>query len=296
MAETSITRDEGIAYLEEEISEAYEGDETYELAYILKRLIAEDGITPQGAAQQIDSYYEDDLLPSQPILQKEKAKGMINLLGALDDLICGLGSVLHYNDVRQDALIQLILELRKLPPRQVVIGDNECTDYKDNPIFVRQVYENWNGYQVYDSLPGTPLEVQESCDKYVNWSSFIARCTSAGFLADKEGYEYKYSTVDISSGLEEEIPQGKIRNARILAAANYILLAGSGIRNYCHSYSSDSDRRRRAWEMWNVWKEKFEAIANGQDEDPDIKNAAEKAHAVMVELDASGHDAPENPP
>lgn len=123
MAETSITRDEGIAYLEEEISETYEGDETYELAYILKRLIAEDGITPQEAAQQIDSYYEDDLLPSQPILQKEKAKGMINLLGALDDLICGLGSVLHYNDVRQDALIQLILELRKLPPRQVVIED-----------------------------------------------------------------------------------------------------------------------------------------------------------------------------
>lgn len=123
MAETSISRDAGIAYLDEEISEAYEGDETYELANILKRLMAENGITPQEAAQQIDSYYEDDLLPSQPILQREKAKGMINLLSALDDLICGLGSALRYDDARQDALIQLILELRKLPPRQVVIGD-----------------------------------------------------------------------------------------------------------------------------------------------------------------------------
>lgn len=123
MAEASITRDAGIAYLDTEISEAYEGDEIYELAKILRRFIAKDGVTPQEAAQQIDSYYEDDLLPSQPILQREKARGMVNLLGALDDLICDLGSVLHYDDVRQDDLIQLILELRKLPPRQVVIGN-----------------------------------------------------------------------------------------------------------------------------------------------------------------------------
>lgn len=123
MAETSISRDAGLAYLDEEISESYEGAGTYELAKILKRLLAENDITPQEAAHQIDAFYEDDFLPSQPTFQKEKAKGMINFLGVLDELICGLGRVLHYNDARQDALIQLILELRKLPPRQVEIWE-----------------------------------------------------------------------------------------------------------------------------------------------------------------------------
>lgn len=121
MVETLISRDAGIAYLDEEISDSNEGDETYELSNILKRLLVENGVTPHDAAQQIDSFYEHQFLPSQPIFQKQKAKGMIEFLGALDVLICDLGRLLHYDDVRQDALIQLILELRKLPPRQVEI-------------------------------------------------------------------------------------------------------------------------------------------------------------------------------
>ena len=48
--------------------------------------------------------------------------------------------------------------------------------------------------------------------------------------------------------------------------------------------------------MWNIWREKFEAITDGQDEDTDIKEATKRAHAVMVELDASGDDAPEHAP
>ncbi|KAI7971867.1 hypothetical protein EIK77_007466 [Talaromyces pinophilus] len=259
MAEKSTSRDAGIAYLDEQISESYEGDETYELANILKHLLAENGITPQETAQQIDSFYEDKFVPSQPIFQKEKSIGMINLLGALDELLCNLGR-------------------------------DECTVYKDDPIFGVLVHECWNMYFVHRQTPGTPSEVQESCDQYVNLSSFIARCTSAGLLVDKHGNEYKYSTFDVSRGVEEEIPRGNIRNARILAAANYILLAGSGIRNYCHSYPSDSDRGKSARDMWNLWKEKFVAIAEGQDEDPEIKDATKKAHAIMVELDASGHD------
>lgn len=139
---------------------------------------------------------------------------------------------------------------------------------------------------MHEKTPGTPSEVQGSCDQYINWSSFIARCTSAGFLADKEGYEYKYSTEDISRGIEDEIPRGDIRNARILAAANYILLAGPSIRNHCYSDPSDSDDGKRGRDMWNLWEKRFETIANGQDEDPGVKDAAKKAHGIMVELDA----------
>uniref|UniRef100_A0A093VFL7 Uncharacterized protein n=1 Tax=Talaromyces marneffei PM1 TaxID=1077442 RepID=A0A093VFL7_TALMA len=129
MTKASVSRDAGIAYLDEEISQDYEGDE--------------NGTTPQEAAQQIDAFYAGDFLFSQPIFQKEKAKGMINFLGGLDALICGLGRILRYDDCRQDALVQMLLELHKLPPRQVKIWD-------------------------------------ERCDDYLNYSAFLARCTGAG--------------------------------------------------------------------------------------------------------------------
>jgi hypothetical protein len=105
MTETSTSRDAGIAYLDEELSEPYEADGTHELAEIFKLLLAEDGITPQDAAHQIDAFYAEDFLFLQPIYQKEKAKGMINFLASLDELICSLGRVIHYEDTRQDALI-----------------------------------------------------------------------------------------------------------------------------------------------------------------------------------------------
>lgn len=138
-------------------------------------------------------------------------------------------------------------------------------------------------------------DLQEKCDDYLNYSAFLARCTGGGlFENDKNDSGYKYCTYGIADGVEKDLPHGIVRKSRILVAAIYIFFSGQVVRDYCHSYPSDSDRGRRAREMWNVWKEKFEAIADGQNEDPDIKDAAKKAHAVMVELDTSDHYAPEN--
>lgn len=140
-------------------------------------------------------------------------------------------------------------------------------------------------------------DIQEKCNDYLNYSAFLARCTGAGLYEnDKNKTGYKYCTYGIADGVEKDLSHGNIRKARILVAANYILLSGQVVRDYCHNYPSDSDRGRRAREMWNAWKQKFEKIADGQDEDYDIKDAAKRAHAVMVELDAPGPDAPETAP
>jgi hypothetical protein len=138
-------------------------------------------------------------------------------------------------------------------------------------------------------------DVQEKCDDYLNYSTFLARCTGANlYKNDKTGARYKYCTYGIADGLEKDMPRGNIRRSRILVAANYILFSGQAVRDYCYSHPSDSDRGKRARDMWNLWKEKFEAIADGQDEDPEIKDATKKAHSIMVELDASGHDVDES--
>ncbi|EEA23337.1 conserved hypothetical protein [Talaromyces marneffei ATCC 18224] len=147
MTKASVSRDAGIAYLDEEISQDYEGDGTCELATIFKRLLSENG--------------------------------------GLDALICGLGRILRYDDCRQDALVQMLLELHKLPPRQVKIWDNDYSVYKDDPIFGSLVDEDWNRYSVHDSIleensTMSFSDVQERCDDYLNYSAFLARCTGAG--------------------------------------------------------------------------------------------------------------------
>lgn len=142
---------------------------------------------------------------------------------------------------------------------------------------------------MHDKTPGTPSEVQESCDQYVNWSSFIARCTGAGILS---AYE-KYSAVDMDEALKKELPRGYLRNCRILAAANYIIYAGQAIEESNHSFPPGSESERKALDMWNMWKGKFKDIADGQDEDPEIKDVARKAHMMMVELESLEHDAAE---
>ena len=48
-------------------------------------------------------------------------KGMESFLWALYQVIFDLARLIPYNDLKQTALVQLILELRKLPPKQFKI-------------------------------------------------------------------------------------------------------------------------------------------------------------------------------
>lgn len=134
-------------------------------------------------------------------------------------------------------------------------------------------------------------DVQETCDNYLNYSAFLARCTGAGLFDDDErGSGYKYCTYGIGDGLENDMPRGNIRRSVILAAAYYIFFSGRAVRYYCHKRPSDSDRGKRTRDMWNLWKRKFGEIAEGQDEETEVREATKKAHLIMAELDAQGHD------
>ncbi|GAM33582.1 hypothetical protein TCE0_011f00585 [Talaromyces pinophilus] len=298
MTETASTTDAGTAYIDEEIESSSEGNLTYELGTIFKRLFAKDGgLTPHDAARQIDAVYSDIWFPLDPTFRFRPDKGMPGFLVALNEFIFSLARILRYDDMRQDTLVQLILEILELPPRKAQIWGEDCTLYKHNPMFNLNMDDDWNMNSPPDDKDNTASasDVQEKCDDYLNYSTFLARCTGANlYKNDKTGARYKYCTYGIADGLEKDMPRGNIRRSRILVAANYILFSGQAVRDYCYSHPSDSDRGKRARDMWNLWKEKFEAIADGQDEDPEIKDATKKAHSIMVELDASGHDVDES--
>lgn len=123
MTETTSTIDVGAAYIDQEIDSSYEGDLTYEVGIIFKRLFVTGDISPHGAAQQIDTVYSDIWFPLDPTFRFRPDKGMPAFLGTLNDYIFPLARIFRYDDRRQDTLAQLVVEIRELPPRAAQIWD-----------------------------------------------------------------------------------------------------------------------------------------------------------------------------
>jgi len=71
-------------------------------------------------AQRVDNLYDDVYLPKFDGYNGKK-KGWTGFLIAFYEILFGVGVRLPYDDARQDKLIQLLCELRKLPARSAKI-------------------------------------------------------------------------------------------------------------------------------------------------------------------------------
>ncbi len=101
-----------------------EGSLDYDLAIILKQLILSDGdSTAADIARKIDNYYDQQFRPSDPLMRFEDDQGMGSFLFAFWQTVCiSFARVIPYNNNNQEKLVQLVLELQKLPPRQFKIS------------------------------------------------------------------------------------------------------------------------------------------------------------------------------
>ncbi|KAL1970741.1 hypothetical protein VTN77DRAFT_2575 [Rasamsonia byssochlamydoides] len=109
---------------------------------------------------------------------------MANFLSILYELVFDMARLLPYTDARQDTLVQLILELRKLPPKPCRIWNENCIVYTDEPVFPVVMEDNWNGNHASDSKEqhygASSSTWKQQCDEWVNFSSFLARCIESG--------------------------------------------------------------------------------------------------------------------
>lgn len=76
----------------------------------------------QDAARRINFDYRDKYLPSDPLLKGRDDEGMAGFLYHLYLLSLDTARLIHYSSPEQDALVQLFVELRKLPPEQFKIA------------------------------------------------------------------------------------------------------------------------------------------------------------------------------
>lgn len=113
-----------IAYLDKEASYWGEGMCESVLAIMLKDLLLSDSdSTAADTARLIDNYYEQEFLPSDPLMKFLDDKGIGGFLTTFYELVFNLARLIPYNNSNQEKLVQLILELRKLPPRQLKIWE-----------------------------------------------------------------------------------------------------------------------------------------------------------------------------
>ncbi|ROW11478.1 hypothetical protein VMCG_01147 [Cytospora schulzeri] len=254
-----------------------------------------DGVeAAREAARRIDADYRDVYLPSDPLLRGQEDKGMAGYLSHLYGLVMSVATFIDCDDPLQDALVQLLVELRKLPPTVYKIWGEDCLVYTSDPIFPDTTEDRWNAnFGIAPSVllsSGPPLDDSEKaayerrCDSWVNFSSFLARCTAQGFYDDDSSL-YKDASVDIplGLGLEGESSPGKLGSCRLMVSLQWILHCGDKIRD--NMIQSDKPK----WNMgkWDQWVAKLKEIEEGGIEDAKVKAAAEKVLAGLVSTDAS---------
>lgn len=122
-------------------------------------------------------------------------------------------------------------------------------------------------------------EFKDDCDKWVNFSAFLARCTEAG-LFDTFEYKFKYADFDIELGLEQDLPPGDLGNCRLVVALQWISVAGEVI------FASMIERNENMWnsERWRLWARKIADIETVKQHE-EIHSMVSSALAQMVSID-----------
>ncbi|WYZ36950.1 hypothetical protein EsH8_II_000456 [Colletotrichum jinshuiense] len=275
-----------IQHLDEELSQSQPDVLGNGLCLILRRLVlSTNDSAATDAAQQVDEYYCDHYLPSDPLLKLEDDKGMEAFLNTLYGLVFELACLVPYNHDLQQLLVNFVIELVKLPAKKVKIWNEECLVYTKEPIFGSVMEENWNARYPSDSIASDDPAAAESYKEWLNLSAFLARCIQSGRNDSFENWS-KYPGVDIPKGLEENHDQGPRRKYLLLAALQYLLLAGEKLHSeFISRHPDGSEKRRWGLGKWQLWAGKLQEIAGGQETDADVRQDAEKARRLMLLLE-----------
>ncbi|TGO33975.1 hypothetical protein BHYA_0218g00080 [Botrytis hyacinthi] len=155
--------------------------------------------------------------------------------------IYDLAALVPYEDRKQDMLLQLIVELLKLPRKNFKGADGKVS--KD--LLVDEL----------DLDVKTQDEYTQSCIEWINLSSSYARCIAAS-VDDHDKNAFKFPDVEICEALEPEHDPtpGIDTNFRVAIATRYIIVAGERIRE---------DNVQWWDEHVPNWERKLEEFENG---------------------------------
>lgn len=118
------------------------------ISKILRQMLSsslQDDFTPAEAARQIDDYYQNNYLPSDPLMKFQDDKGMGGFLSGLYEMVFDLARAIPHDDELQNCLVQFLIELTKLPTKEVKIWGVHC------PLF--SFYSSFTDYIILGKMP-----------------------------------------------------------------------------------------------------------------------------------------------
>jgi hypothetical protein len=134
------------------------------------------------------------------------------------------------------------------------------------------------------TVPGSHssrAEFQKNCIEWINLSTFLARCTGAAIF-DKYEDRYKYASVDIRLGLEEELPAGELGDCRLIVALQWILQAGRGI----HDDMMKQNTNRWNVDRWKLWAARLKEIEEGDLPEEKLRLLVQRTSEIMRAIES----------
>ncbi|KAI1480612.1 hypothetical protein K445DRAFT_318632 [Daldinia sp. EC12] len=272
-----------IDFLDNEIATADPQTTRHAIAKIFRRsLFSTRGCLPSDAALQLDTYYQETYLPSNPELKDQDDKGMVAFLAGLYGLVVDLMFYIPYHHGLQYTLIDFLYELRHLPPKEIKFEGETCLIYEEEPVLEKMMNEKWEVNNPITKDEPDPEELEKKCSAWVNVSAFAARCIEAGF-ADHFKEKCTIPCMDIAKALEEDHPPGIKRNCLIRVAVQYIMIAGAKICQ--QKIGKAKTEEQQMWlGKWKIWAEKLLQLAEQNELEPGLTSEVREAHGTMVAL------------
>jgi hypothetical protein len=114
-----LNKEPWVTRFDKHLREWAEGPCEHELGGILKdAFLSVDHSTAVRTARRIQGFYEHEYLHSDFFCEYPDDQGMAYFYGSFNEVVFPLATLLPYNSCAQEQLVQLIFELRKVPPME----------------------------------------------------------------------------------------------------------------------------------------------------------------------------------
>ncbi|KAF9768116.1 hypothetical protein IL306_014631 [Fusarium sp. DS 682] len=278
-----------LRYIEEMIEEEEDEIDSESIYYeIVREMLLSKEDPDQAISKAIQRFYyhyvagfsEEDFGGREP--PEYDAGGYLNSIAVI---VFELVTKIPFTDSKQDILSKFLIDFVK----------NAADEFDEkNPRFVywswgihAAAVESWNACHIdAGRLDREGPAVDEAIDKWLSTTALIAKLYQVDLLGV---YGPMWLSSDFKRAFEThtdgDYTKHPVRQAQILAAANYILLAGDAFAKdakiSCPERKYDLDAQK-----WKLWASKFQEVADTVDENArwDLKEKTQKAHDRMVEL------------
>jgi hypothetical protein len=123
MLQTEKLNQPWLKWLEEDSKYYDEGSWQVNLNHILMEFLLSENSDAAAAARQIDTNYSQEYVAQDRLVVACLDQGMENYLWFFYEILFSAVKLIPYDDARQKNLVQLLVELQRLPARPFLLWD-----------------------------------------------------------------------------------------------------------------------------------------------------------------------------